>query len=999
MRRKRAQILRSSSILTVVKYPIAVSSEMKHLPACTIVSNNYLAMAQVFAASYKEHHPGAEVYVCIVDRPSPEVRYQELPFRTIFAQDLPVPAFFNMAFRYGILELNTAVKPYLLAHLRDEFGLDRALYFDPDILVLNALDELSGILENHTAVLTPHITQGLDDSYAPSEKIIQMSGIYNLGFLGLRLDDSTSGFLQWWQERLYRFCLHDIQNGVFVDQKWMDLAPAFLPSVSIERDPAYNIAYWNLPHRKLQKNGDDWFVNGRRAGFFHFSGVVFDHLDAISRYQNRVSSGTHPEVVPLFNEYKDRVAAAGHDEMRLLPYGFGTFETSGIPVSPVLRKALQRIDPYGLRWPNPFDDERADSFLAWLTAPIEFRDGWLNRAALCLWEEREDLVHGFRSPWGADLRAYAAWVLQSTTEQRTGISTALLSGVRVRETGSSPSRQDSLPEILPYDSRRPGNREPMQSIDLAAPSGATTWLNEAVPAIHEWPLVTRLGMKLYETREDVQRAFPDPIGADQVSFTRWLILSAGPEYHLHEDLLRPIINSFPLRERIALMAARFGRRSKGARTHVFTPQQGDGNHPMVRKARSLTSQLAGDDPAGELPEFKPGMPRDGVNLAGYFEAGSGVGQAVRGTAAALAHAGIPVARVPLDVDPWLRSYRGKVFQPSGSPFDITLMHVNADETPRALRMVPAATAAATFKIGYWFWELSHFPIQFADRFNYLDELWAPTRFCQKSFEVLSTIPVRYVPPCVLPPTLRQTKRSRFGMQENRFYFSFAFDVFSIPERKNPIAVIDAFILAASRTRRDIGLIINVNQASHNRELVQRLRDRAKNPKIIIHTDPLNRAEIESLLICSDAYVSLHRSEGLGLPPIEALYLSKPIIATNYGGVTDFLDSTTGFPVAFTPVQLGEDFPPYPAGAIWADPDVDDAANAILRVVEDPEECANRAGAGFERVSGMYGIDAAADRFERELKRLFSRAQVVKDIVPAANPGAVALEEVVHSHLK
>ncbi len=928
-------------------------------------------MARVFAESYKEHHPGAEVYVCIVDRPSPRIRYQDLPFRTIFAQELPIPAFFNFAFRYGIMELNTAVKPYLLAHIRDQFGLDRALYFDPDILVLSSLDRLAKSLESHSAILIPHITRGLDDAWRPSERIIQMSGTYNLGFLGLRLDDSTSEFLEWWQDRLYRFCLHDIHNGLFVDQKWMDLAPGFLPSVDIERSPAYNIAYWNLPHRRLEKKNEGWFVNGERAGFFHFSGIVFDHLEAISRYQSRVSSSSHPEIMPLFNEYRDLVAAAGHDEVRSTPYGFERFDRSGIKVPNFIRRSLQKIDPYGIRWPNPFDDTDSESFLAWLSQPVEFSRGRLNRAVLSLWEERPDLIQNFPDVWATDLHRYVDWLLQTSDDDRSGLTEVMLQSLYKRPGRASGFSSHEIPVSHPFHRAIDMEEEPLRTLSLSAPGESIGWLNDPVPTVRPSPLVTRLGMKLYEVRDDVQAAFPDPVGKDQSAFTHWFVTSARDEYHLHPDLVRPIVRSLSLRERVDLAISRLRRRGArpASRTLPLRARSLDGNHPLMRN-RSEAHKVASTHRRGEVLEFMTGMPQNGVNLAGYFDTASGVGQVARGTAQALEQAGIPTARVPLDADPWARIFDGRVLQPSGAPFDVTLMHVNADETPRALRMLPTATTASSYKIGYWFWELSYFPLQFADRFDYLDELWAPSRFCQRSYEALSTIPVRYVPPCVLPPVAQAAPRSKFGMDTKRFYFFFAFDVFSIPERKNPVAVIDAFNLAASRTKRDIGLIIHVNQASHNPELLRKLRERATS-RVIVHTDGISRSDVEALLACSDAYISLHRSEGLGLPPIEALYLRKPVVATNYGGVTDFLDTTTGFPVDFDLIRLGHDYHPYPSGALWAEPDIDSASTAMLRVIEDPEESSRRAQAGFERVSGLYGLEAASARIGRELARLFA----------------------------
>ena len=187
----------------------------------TISSNNYLGMTRVFADSYLEHHPGATVYVCLVDRPDDRVPYGDLPFEVILVEDLGIPAFQNFAFRYDILELNTAVKPFVFKRLRDEVGLDRAFYFDPDILVHDRLGRLEDALDAHQAVLTPHLTQPLDNRCRPPERVIGQCGVYNLGFVGLQLNEGTAEFLDWWCDRLHRFCVVDLANGLFVDQSWM----------------------------------------------------------------------------------------------------------------------------------------------------------------------------------------------------------------------------------------------------------------------------------------------------------------------------------------------------------------------------------------------------------------------------------------------------------------------------------------------------------------------------------------------------------------------------------------------------------------------------------------------------------------------------------------------------------------------------------------------------------------------------------------------------------
>ena len=229
--------------------------------ACTIVSNNYLAYARVFTRSFLEQHPDGKVYVLIVDKPDPSLRYEAEPFEAVLVESLGIPCFPHYSFRYSILELNTAVKPWFLLYLHRTGGYDRMCYFDPDILVLGDLSEIYERLGESDVLLTPHITAPIEDDRTPSERDFLLSGIYNLGFLGVSFNQRTLRFLDWWHRRLYRECLHAVDQGLFVDQRWMDFAPAFLPRAVVHRDPGCNVAYWNLMHRTLVRgDGGGWWV-------------------------------------------------------------------------------------------------------------------------------------------------------------------------------------------------------------------------------------------------------------------------------------------------------------------------------------------------------------------------------------------------------------------------------------------------------------------------------------------------------------------------------------------------------------------------------------------------------------------------------------------------------------------------------------------------------------------------------------------------------------------
>lgn len=176
------------------------------------------------------------------------------------------------------------------------------------------------------------------------------AGIYNLGFFGARRCDESRRLQDWWSRRCTELGYNDTRQGLFVDQKFIDLAPAFFDGVVIERSLVYNAAYWNLHERTLDATDlSHPRVNGQPLVFFHFSGLSVEPPSEarleISKYQNRNDFSTRPDVKPLFDDYRARLVRHGHLELRGLKYGFGTF-SNGERINGVSRRlfALKQAD-------------------------------------------------------------------------------------------------------------------------------------------------------------------------------------------------------------------------------------------------------------------------------------------------------------------------------------------------------------------------------------------------------------------------------------------------------------------------------------------------------------------------------------------------------------------------------------------------------------------------------------------------------------------------------
>ena len=121
---------------------------------------------------------------------------------------------------------------------------------------------------------------------------------------------------------------------------------------------------------------------------------------------------------------------------------------------------------------------------------------------------------------------------------------------------------------------------------------------------------------------------------------------------------------------------------------------------------------------------------------------------------------------------------------------------------------------------------------------------------------------------------------------------------------------------------------------------------------------MNRADLLGFLAASDAYVSLHRAEGFGLPLAEAMLLGKPAVATNYSGNLDFMTPRNSWLVDFRRVALDRGHRPYPAGGTWAEPDLDHAAEQMRHVYRHREDANEVARRGRDELRALLSAAAA-----------------------------------------
>jgi glycosyltransferase involved in cell wall biosynthesis len=248
-----------------------------------------------------------------------------------------------------------------------------------------------------------------------------------------------------------------------------------------------------------------------------------------------------------------------------------------------------------------------------------------------------------------------------------------------------------------------------------------------------------------------------------------------------------------------------------------------------------------------------------------------------------------------------------------------------------------------YNMAVWWWEFETGMESYIEGFKYLDEVIVYTDFIKNA---LMKLPIggckisKMTYPFVENWQVLRTgidNRDFHGLRENDFIFFFNFDYYSSYRKKNPEAVVEAFS-KAFKNDRNVRLLIKTTNSQNFPEQVNIFRriinDKGIDRQVLVLDEDLSRNEMITLISTIDCYVSLHRGEGLGLGMLEAMSLGKPVIATAYGGNTEFMNHENSMLVQYKMVKANDDYPLYKDVKYWADPDIEQAAYYMQSMAND-----------------------------------------------------------------
>lgn len=365
--------------------------------------------------------------------------------------------------------------------------------------------------------------------------------------------------------------------------------------------------------------------------------------------------------------------------------------------------------------------------------------------------------------------------------------------------------------------------------------------------------------------------------------------------------------------------------------------------------------------------------KSGINLVGPVGFINGVSISARGYASTIMKAGIA-----LNVIPWSQGFERLRSTPTQYPsIDeqlINLVHLNLDllASGRFLDKSPLdeLVVPSRYNIAIIYWELSSLLPEWHSVLHRFDEIWCASTFMAKSVAAVAKRPVRVVRPALDRQSVTRTGTRRdFGLAEDRFVFFYAADAGSILGRKNPKALIDAYI---EEFGPDDGAccLVKIHYSNAERPEIREILSIAEQRRDVIFMDRLLQdAEMHDLFQLIDCYVSPHRSEGLGLTILEAMAAGKPVIATPYGGAADFVTSESAWPLDYRLIEVGEGNEPYPAEYLWADPSRDSLRQAMRAMFADRKLATELGRKGRTFAHDLFSVETTTETIRREVDRI------------------------------
>jgi hypothetical protein len=278
---------------------------------CTIITSGHIPYALALYKSLARYDKVVQLHVLVTDRTAdaPQVSYPGL--HLFYAAKLQqydlVNELYNKYAHTGMDHFRWSLKPVFMSYLLEN-GFEKVLYVDADLFFFHEFAFLFDALDAASILLTPHWNNS--DPLVNEQSFVSLftCGIFNAGFVGASREGLPA--LRWWSRAChYKMGALPLQ-GIYDDQRYLDVLPVKFENVHIIRHWGCNVATWNLREcGRIPVNGQV-LINGTYP-------IIFIHMNRM--LITEILKGHDVLLRPYFDEFRK------------------TFEEDGVPLNDFIK--------------------------------------------------------------------------------------------------------------------------------------------------------------------------------------------------------------------------------------------------------------------------------------------------------------------------------------------------------------------------------------------------------------------------------------------------------------------------------------------------------------------------------------------------------------------------------------------------------------------------------------------------------------------------------------
>ena len=237
---------------------------------CTYFDQNYLPRGLALYESLRKHCPDFKLWILCMDQTACEILsklklpyIQPIPLEEFEKNDEELLRAKKTRSRIEYYFTCTPSLPlYIFKHYDD---VNLITYLDADLFFFADPTPLFDELKSNSIAIIGH-------RFPARIRELEKYGIYNVGWLSFRRDETGMECLSWWRKLCLEWCYDHVEEERFADQKYLNRFPERFGHKIIMQHKGANVAPWNIENYHLHAVGTTVYVDEQPLIFFHFQG-------------------------------------------------------------------------------------------------------------------------------------------------------------------------------------------------------------------------------------------------------------------------------------------------------------------------------------------------------------------------------------------------------------------------------------------------------------------------------------------------------------------------------------------------------------------------------------------------------------------------------------------------------------------------------------------------------------------------------------------------------